>query len=810
MMHRTGHISGILFFCCWLLAGLLWLPQQAQAQFLQEDFGQNRIQYKKFNWKYYNTQNFSVYYYAGGEELATRTAEFAEKELKRITGLIGYYPYSRITLILYTSVADLQQSNIGLNDNRYETGGETFFLKNRIELAFEGTQVEFKSDLSYRISELLLNDMMYGGSLKEVLQSTYLLRLPDWFVSGAAAYIAEGWSVEMDNYMRDMIERTEGKKPEQVFYRNQTLAGQSIWNYIAERYGYTAMQNILNLTRITRDIDIGISSSLNVSFKRFLREWHNYYVRMNALPETNLEWLDEEKEISKKKRQELLYTQPAFSPDGSKLAYIQNDRGRYEVKVYDLRTGKRKTIHDGGYRSPEQQTNYKVPVLAWRNNAVVTIAENRKGFPVVRHLRAGGSGEGITGAPKTLFNTVKRAVTGKDERAIPLHQFSQVLSMNYAADGKTIAVSAVKKGQSDIFILKGNNLVAEQITNDIFDDLDPVYLPNSNNLLFSSNRWVDTLGRYPDAMEKVVNNFDIFLYSSGNAGYPFRQLTFSLSNEQKPLPVDAYQFLFLSEESGIRSLYQYNLQLNEATPVSGFVQNMDEFAYHPASGLAFTGSNKNRSVLYYYPAYTIAANPFPVKTVRQQTLEDRVAKPAVKKAPRKVIGADSLSVADTVRTVDPENYQFEAEKKKEKKKTVVAKTTPEAVTVTGPFDYDLRFSINNVVTSFYRDPLLGFGVVTEVGMSDLFENHRIRGGVFFSIADIRTSRFYAEYNNLRNRYDFRFSYKKESLFVQQEAAFMRFGRHEVKSTLSYPLTHAISVKAIPTFVSTRFTFINNF
>ena len=31
--------------------------------------------------------------------------------------------------------------------------------------------------------------MMYGGSLKEVLQSSYLLRLPDWFIGGAAAYI---------------------------------------------------------------------------------------------------------------------------------------------------------------------------------------------------------------------------------------------------------------------------------------------------------------------------------------------------------------------------------------------------------------------------------------------------------------------------------------------------------------------------------------------------------------------------------------------------------------------------------------------
>ncbi|RZK44808.1 MAG: hypothetical protein EOO59_21590, partial [Hymenobacter sp.] len=80
----------------------------ARAQTAQEPFGRVRIQYKKLNWQFYSTQNFNVYYYAGGELSARRATEYAEQELQRITALVGYYPYSKTTLMLYNSVADLR------------------------------------------------------------------------------------------------------------------------------------------------------------------------------------------------------------------------------------------------------------------------------------------------------------------------------------------------------------------------------------------------------------------------------------------------------------------------------------------------------------------------------------------------------------------------------------------------------------------------------------------------------------------------------------------------------------------------------
>jgi flagellar basal body-associated protein FliL len=79
-------------------------------------YGKNRIQYKDFDWFYYSTDNFDVYYYAGGKENAKIAIEYLESEFDRITDLVGYSPYAKTKIFLYNSINDLQQSNIGIDD----------------------------------------------------------------------------------------------------------------------------------------------------------------------------------------------------------------------------------------------------------------------------------------------------------------------------------------------------------------------------------------------------------------------------------------------------------------------------------------------------------------------------------------------------------------------------------------------------------------------------------------------------------------------------------------------------------------------
>ena len=791
------------------------LKALAQNQIVgQEAFGKNRIQYKSFDWQFYSTQNFNVYFYTGGKQAAINTAEYAEKELKRITSIIGYYPYSKTTLILYNSIADMRQSNIGLNDDRYQTGGETMFLKNKVELAFDGTQTRFKKNISYNIAMLLLNDMMYGGSLKEVLQSSYLLKLPDWFITGAATYITEGWNVDMDNYMRDMVLKTKSKKPEALFVRNQQLAGQAVWNYITERYGYTSIQNILNLTRITRDVEIGISSSLNIPYRRFVRDWNSYYLQMNSLPSTRLNTVDANRQLFRKNRKDNIYSEPVFTPNGTKLAYVENDRGQYEIKLYDLAKRRITNIKKGGYKTPDQQIDTKMPLLAWKSNTQLGIAEIKRGVVTL-------SSYYLDRRNFSISKTIK-SIIGRPDGA--LNQFTQILDMDYSEDGKMLVMSAVRDGKSDIYLYRGRK--AEQITNDIYDDRNVVFMKGNAGLVFSSNRFLDSTGSVVPQFDKVVNNFDIYHYDLNKQGFAFKQLTRSISNETNPRPLDEQSVLYLGEETGVRSLYRYNLVTGQNERVSAYLQNIKSYDYNLNNSLlTLVAADRDRDFVYLFPNFSFQPKP-DFKTVRQQTLEQRSIRPVVttpKETPQVTTAPTDTTLTSPAeekgvakdKAVDTRNYEFETDQQKPARprsvtgarsgqSAPVPSLSTEAVQLAGPVKYDLRFSINKLITSIYQDPLMNFGIVAEVGMSDMFEDHRIRGGVFL-VTDLRSSNFYTEYSNLKHRYDLRVSYQKQSIFIPTITKDLRYSRHEFTPAIIYPLTHSLSVRLLPKFVHTKYT-----
>ncbi|QHL87702.1 hypothetical protein GU926_09725 [Nibribacter ruber] len=804
---------GLICQVCLLLWGMgNAFTAQAQAT-SPDDFGKNRIQYKRFAWQYYSTPNFNVYYAQGGVELARHAAEHSEKELKRITSLIGYYPYSKITLIVYNSVADLKQSNIGLVDDPYKGGNDGMFVQTKIEIPFEGSQAELKRQISYRISELLISDMMYGGSLKEVIQSNYLLRLPDWFVSGAAAYISEGWGVEMDNYVRDMILKTGGKRPDPLFARNQRLTGQAIWNYITERHGPAAIQNILNLTRITRDIEIGIASSLNMPFKQFEKNWFSYYLQMNTFTEGQLTTADKDHRLRKINARHYQFSEPVYSPSGKQLAYVLYDRGAYKVIVRNLDRGSQKVIYRGGFKVPNQQTDRSVPILAWKSETILGISDYRKGV-LKLHQQA---------ANKRYFSSIQsiKRLLGGGKNEISLNAYSQMTGFDYSDDGQMLVMSAVKNNQSDLFLFRGNRL-SQQLTNDVYDDLQPSFVPGgSGKIVFSSNRMADSLQAARGKFASTNNNFDIFLYDPTATLQRFWQLSSTPSKEEMPKGISPEELVYVGEESGVRSLYRHNMSTGVINRVTNFAQNIKSFDYHAGTGnLAFVAIDRSKEYPFLYQSQPLApvSNP-EFKTGRQQTLEGHLQRRAQLEADRlyaKAV-ADSLEVlkapdSTLVRTdstlARTDSMTTPPKAAPAKPRTILAMGAADTLSLTRSRAYDLRFGVNNIISSVYADPLLGFGFVMEVGMADLFEDYRIRGGVF-ALTDLKTTNFYAEYSNLKNRYDYRIGYQKQSVYMN-DRPFRRLSKHEVLPAFSYPLTHALSVKVLPRYSNVRFSIIENF
>lgn len=261
-----------------LVLGVGRVSAQSYFSSTQEEFGKNRIQYKRFEWLTIRSNNFEFNYYRSGDKIAQNAAKIAEGEYDRITELLGYTPFTTMKIFLYNSPKELEQSNIGLTAPIDLDGSILNLSKSRVQIAYTGNEEQFKQALVQQIARLFVYDMLYGGSLKEVLQSSLLLTVPEWYMAGISAYISgDNENPLMLDRMRTVILKNKDKKIETIQGKDAEIIGQSIWNYIAVRYGKDNISNILNLTRIIRTEESSITSTLGISYSRFLKEWREYY-----------------------------------------------------------------------------------------------------------------------------------------------------------------------------------------------------------------------------------------------------------------------------------------------------------------------------------------------------------------------------------------------------------------------------------------------------------------------------------------------------------------------------------------------------
>jgi Tol biopolymer transport system component len=562
-----------------------------------EKFGKNRIQYKKFDWQFISTQNFEIYYYDYGTRLSQFAARFLEEDFNQMTDVLGFQPTRRSRIFLYNSIADLQQSNAGISDDGIVVGGLTDFFKAQVEIPYTGSELAFKKELRKGVALMLVREMMFGTNIKEMIQTSYLGKFNEWFLFGMAAYMAEGWSEELDDYVRDMVRKNTRFRPHLVTGKDAVLMGQSIWNFVAQKYGKNNISSILNASRITRNERIGIGYALGMSYGNFIDEWEDFYKTPNKLLLENLKKPENAQRLAGKNRKRKTYNQLKISPDGTKIAYSENKNGRYKIYVQNLSNLKRKLIFKGGYDVINQKFDEDIPVISWKDNINLGIIYLKK-------------------------NTLQLNILNVDNRKKSYQKewsyFNHINSFNFSDDGNYIVFSADRKGevqlkttQNDIFWfnIKENNL--KQITDDFFDDNEPSFLPNSNSeIIFSSNRIKDSMqtitridyGNYT----QDFNNFNIFIYSN-NSPKTLKRITNTVGINTKPRFIDKNTLLYISDESGIFQLKKQDLNTQKITTLTNYSQSIREFDFHKEeqNKFVYLMIDRSRIAPYYIPNFTI-------------------------------------------------------------------------------------------------------------------------------------------------------------------------------------------------------------
>ncbi|NQU35545.1 MAG: hypothetical protein HQ521_20155 [Bacteroidetes bacterium] len=825
---------------------LLIMPIGLVAQFYNgsnQTFGKNRVQFSDFHWTYYKFRDIDTYFYLNGKELAQYTARYATQQIPIISSKLGSGLDKKIQFIIFNNLTDLKQSNIGLMTNEdYNVGGITHIIGSKVFLYFDGNHVNFEEQIRDGIAEVLFNQMMFGGSMGQQVKTSTFFSLPDWYKVGIISWLGTDWSVEYDNRVRDGILSGRYDKVNNLTGEDAVYAGHSLWRFIAQRYGKATVSNIIHMTNMSNSIEKGFMYVIGLPFKQLTMEWIEYYQNEYS------DYANYENSptglFDIKYKNDIRYGQPHISPYGKYMAYTTNEFGKYKIYIHDFVTGKKKKIFKRGV-SIDTKTDYSYPLLAWHpTGKLLAFIIEDKGMPWLYRYN----------------------IEDKEFTKQIIYNVQKVTDFGFSNNGQLLVMSAVQNGQSDLFVFNIAASSFHKITDDLYSELNPSFINNSSQIVFSSNRENDTIGKEPESIVDVPDNFDLFVYDYANRTPILKRITNTpLANEIEP---DSYGFntiSYLSDATGIYNSYLATIDssvssvdtaihyryLVHSKPVTNFSRDI------LSQNISYK-AGKKASVIFTDNYYKIFIDATPSYNDAPGLVLDSTdyMKQLYRNYEKKLSGEEknkSLIVSDETKKVAPEIVQakklkhfvmvYRNEKGEEvfgggagngSKGTILDKYIinsnglitvkgDDEITIPKRLNYNVSYFINDLISQvdfnyinysyqpftggggpIYLNP--GFNLFFQIGMNDLMEDHRLVGGVRLNL-NLTNNEYIFSYANLTKRLDKEIVFHRNTLEQNYGYSFTRIHSHEVFYILKWPFNEALSIRGTAQYRNDLYVFL---
>lgn len=529
----------ILLFTFFLFA----LGGLAVAQVSSVEYGRNRLQFKKFKWQYYQSQNFNSYFNQSGQELAKYVAQVAEEELPGVEKFVEFSLQRRANIIIYNSFDDMKQSNIGLGQDWQNVGGVTKLVNNKLVVYFNGNHADLRRQIREGIASVLVQNLLFGEDLGEVAGNAALLDLPQWLIDGYVSYAGQNWSTQLDDDLKSEILSDKYKNFYQFAFERPQLAGHAFWYYIEEKYKRENTTYLLYLARVYKSLKRASQQiTKERKFKDVLSNFMQYEQEKYENDITRRKNYPKGSEITYYtigKRVNYFHFNVNPNKRNSSFAVVQYKKGQYRVILNEDDVNK--TLLKFGSKVKEDEINPNYPMIAWDPKGTrVSVLYEEDGriklfvYDVITHVKP-----------------YKRDLT---------QYFDQVQDMKFMINSQTLLFSAVKKGHTDIYTYDLENEKIKQITDDVYDDVDPSFVsfPGKTGIIFSSNRpSADARGSDTSLLSNKFNVFMITDFATNNAALnQVTQLTnLKFGDARFPTQYNNNHFTFISDENGIGNRY---------------------------------------------------------------------------------------------------------------------------------------------------------------------------------------------------------------------------------------------------------------
>lgn len=515
------------FLCLLLLAAVSIGHIQAQY------FGRNKPRYQEQDFKVTETEHFSLYNYLENPKRVQELATMAETWYAMHQAVLQDTFKEKNPVIIYNSHAGFQQTNAIDGDISVGTGGVTEALRNRVIFPLAMTNQQTDHVFGHELVHAFQYHMILNGDSTGMRN---FANLPLWMVEGLAEYLSIGRvDAHTALWMRDAIINDDLptiKKLDNYKYFPYRW-GQSFWAFVAGTYGDEVIRPLFVSTAkhgfktAVRQTLFTTEDSLSEAWQTALRTHYGQWVSKGQ----------KEKMPGKK----LLYAEnsgkmnisPVLSPNGRYVIFM-SEKGIFTLDLFlaDARTGKilRKvasTASDGHI----DQINFIESAGTWSPDSkrfAFDVYEKGRSVLVIKNVFEKGKTEKIT-------------LPGVPAFANPA----------WSPDGKTIVVSGLVNGQTDLYAYDLKTKKVTQLTNTRAAEIQSAWSADGKILAFATDEISLARGRTNGAWTMNLGLLDI---TSGQV----EQLDlFAGADNMNPQFDQAGNLYFLSDRDGFRNLYRY-------------------------------------------------------------------------------------------------------------------------------------------------------------------------------------------------------------------------------------------------------------
>lgn len=449
--------------------GLVAGPVPLHAQFFE--FGQNKIQYRIFDWQVLRGPHVDLYYYPAEAELAHSALAWAEASYDSLALEFGHVVSARVPLIVYASHVDFEQTNVLPFVPPEGLLGATDFLKRRVTMPFRGNFSEFRHTLRHELVHVFQLDLMAKAYYEAPRMQQ--LSLPLWWTEGLAEHWSGGQEARDEMILRDLT--LTGRLPTlaQLQHYGGFLVypvGGSIHKWLGETYGdWRVMQLYRELNRHFT-FDDALRAIYGRSQEELSEEWV-HAMRQRYYPE-----------VTRQSPPSLLGTEvarlaikPAFR--GGSMAndslgealFISPDMGYMAIyrRQLDGRRGRREVLSAGKSESLESMHPFDSRMDASRPGLLLFTARHGERDALI------------------IWDLDEDEMVGR-------YQFPGLVSILSPAwlggSGSVVFSGLADNGVSDLYQLDlpGGDLT--RLTSDLYQDLDPAPSADGRLIAFASDR----------------------------------------------------------------------------------------------------------------------------------------------------------------------------------------------------------------------------------------------------------------------------------------------------------------------------------